>query len=350
MRRLWLTLLSFAVGLGLALPLGGCGEMTPIPRWATFTPTATLTPPPTATPTATSTPTTTPTATATPTVTPSPTPSATPTLPPLRLEVRVEPLEVAQGRTALVQALPNRPCSLEGNIEGRALRFVPAPTEEQPLRQVAYVGVGAMAALSPMPLRVIARSADGQAASFETALTVLPGDYGTERITLSAQALKLLDPSIAEPEAIKVAAVYARFTPEKRWQGLFAWPWQGPITSRFGTRRAYGSGPATSFHTGVDIDGETGDPIAAPAAGVVALAEMLQVRGGTVILDHGGGVFSAYNHLESIVVQEGQAVAPGTLLGKMGSTGLSTGSHLHWEIRVGGVAVDPLEWLQRALD
>lgn len=349
MRRLRMTLLLFAVAVEMVLPLGGCAT-PPIPRRAMPTPTATMTPPATPTATATATPTATSTATATPTVTPSPSPTATPTPPPLQVEVLVEPREVVQGHTALVQALPNRPCTLEGNIEGRALRFVPAPTAEQPLRQVAYLGIGAMAALTPQPLRVIARSPDGQTVSFQAEIGVLPGDYDTERIVLSTQTLKLLDPAIAEPEAIKVAAVYARFSPEKRWEDTFAWPWQGPITSRFGTRRAYGGGPATSFHSGVDIDGETGDPIIAPAAGVVALAEMLQVRGGAVILDHGAGVYSAYNHLESIAVQEGQAVAPGALLGKMGSTGLSTGSHLHWEMRVGGVAVDPLEWLQRALD
>ncbi|MBC7257258.1 MAG: M23 family metallopeptidase, partial [Chloroflexi bacterium] len=96
--------------------------------------------------------------------------------------------------------------------------------------------------------------------------------------------------------------------------------------------------------------GETGDPVQAPAAGIVALAEVLQVRGGTVILDHGAGVLSGYFHLQSIAVREGETVEPGTLLGEIGSTGLSTGSHLHWEMRIGGIAVDPREWLERPMD
>jgi murein DD-endopeptidase MepM/ murein hydrolase activator NlpD len=274
---------------------------------------------------------------------------------PLQIQVVLDPPQVVQGRTAMVQVLTNLPCTVEGAIEGRALRFVPGATSEEPHRQVAYLGIGAMAAPAAQRVRVIARSLDGDdaassVASFEADLTVLAGDYAEERITLTPQTRKLLDPAIAEPEAIKVAAVYARFSPARRWQGLFVWPWQGPMTSRFGTRRAYGGGLATSFHAGIDIDGETGDSILAPAAGVVALAEMLQVRGGTVILDHGAGVLSAYNHLDSIAVQEGQPIEPGALLGKMGSTGLSTGSHLHWELRVGGVAVDPLDWLNRSFE
>ena len=77
------------------------------------------------------------------------------------------------------------------------------------------------------------------------------------------------------------------------------------------------------------------------------LAEELQVRGMAVIIDHGAGVMSGYFHLSEIAVQPGDQIAAGQLIGKVGATGLVTGSHLHWEMRVGGVAVDPLEWLDR---
>jgi murein DD-endopeptidase MepM/ murein hydrolase activator NlpD len=79
----------------------------------------------------------------------------------------------------------------------------------------------------------------------------------------------------------------------------------------------------------------------------VALAEELTVRGKVVIIDHGLGVYSSYYHLSEITVQVGQNVEPGDPIGKVGSTGLSTGCHLHWEIRVGGVYVDPLQWTQQ---
>jgi murein DD-endopeptidase MepM/ murein hydrolase activator NlpD len=77
----------------------------------------------------------------------------------------------------------------------------------------------------------------------------------------------------------------------------------------------------------------------------VVLAEELVVRGNAVLIDHGGGVFSGYWHLVDIAVSAGQQVQPGDLLGHVGTTGLSTGNHLHWELRVNGFAVNPMQWL-----
>jgi murein DD-endopeptidase MepM/ murein hydrolase activator NlpD len=85
--------------------------------------------------------------------------------------------------------------------------------------------------------------------------------------------------------------------------------------------------------------------VTVPTTGVVVLAEPLQVRGNAVIIDHGQGVLTGYWHLSEIFVQPGQVVAPGDLLGLVGNTGLSTGAHLHWEMHIYGMAVDPLQFL-----
>jgi murein DD-endopeptidase MepM/ murein hydrolase activator NlpD len=103
----------------------------------------------------------------------------------------------------------------------------------------------------------------------------------------------------------------------------------------------------TSYHTGHDYGADAGTPILAPNAGTVALAEPLQVRGNVVILDHGLGVFSAFWHLSRIDVEAGQIVSQGEVVGLVGNTGLSTGPHLHWEMRVLGVPVDPVQWTKR---
>jgi murein DD-endopeptidase MepM/ murein hydrolase activator NlpD len=79
---------------------------------------------------------------------------------------------------------------------------------------------------------------------------------------------------------------------------------------------------------------------------VVVLAEPLFVRGNAVVLDHGRGVFTGYWHLQKLEVKAGDRVVAGQMLGEVGSTGLSTGPHLHWEMRVRGVAVDPLQWTE----
>ncbi|GAG42208.1 unnamed protein product, partial [marine sediment metagenome] len=132
------------------------------------------------------------------------------------------------------------------------------------------------------------------------------------------------------------------------WQDILGYPVQSlTITSVYGTLRQYDTGPG--YHAGVDLDGETGDAVFAVADGRVVLAEPLQVRGGAVILDHGLGVYSCYFHLSDFAVREEERVSKGQVIGDMGSTGLSTGTHLHWEIRVGGIAVDPFEWTRRRM-
>ena len=79
------------------------------------------------------------------------------------------------------------------------------------------------------------------------------------------------------------------------------------------------------------------------------MAEALQVRGNAVVVDHGRGVMSGFWHLSQIHVVEGQRVEPGTPLGLVGNTGLSTGAHLHWEVRVMGIPVDPLQWVREEI-
>jgi murein DD-endopeptidase MepM/ murein hydrolase activator NlpD len=90
-----------------------------------------------------------------------------------------------------------------------------------------------------------------------------------------------------------------------------------------------------------------GTPIYAPAHGRVVFADLTQVRGNMTVIDHGVGVFSAYYHQFSINVQVGQMVDPGTLIGRVGTTGLSTGNHLHWSMWANGEYVDPMDWTRR---
>jgi murein DD-endopeptidase MepM/ murein hydrolase activator NlpD len=160
--------------------------------------------------------------------------------------------------------------------------------------------------------------------------------------------MNLLEPAVVREEAQRLDQVLARITPQRLWQGTFIWPHAGRVTSPFGIRRTYTEG-YESYHSGIDIAGDANAPVVASNHGQVALAAPLQFRGNAVILDHGWGVYSGYYHLSEIVVSEGQQVAQGELLGRLGNTGLSTGAHLHWEIRVGGVSVNPLEWTSRQI-
>ena len=121
-------------------------------------------------------------------------------------------------------------------------------------------------------------------------------------------------------------------------------------TSDYGSRRVYqyANGKSdTTIHAGVDYGVPTGTAVTSCASGRVILARERIVTGNTVILEHLPGVYSLYYHMDSIAVSEGGIVPAGALLGESGSTGLATGPHLHWEIRVAGENADPDVFLSR---
>lgn len=121
----------------------------------------------------------------------------------------------------------------------------------------------------------------------------------------------------------------------------FVWPMGGVVTDLFGTPR----GNRFGYHTGVDFAAPAGTFVASAAPGIVIQAGWAGSFGLNVLVDHGGGVITRYAHLSHIDVFLGQFVDTGTLLGFVGSTGHSTGNHLHFEIIMGGTPVDPLNWL-----
>ena len=130
-----------------------------------------------------------------------------------------------------------------------------------------------------------------------------------------------------------------------RWQGPWILPVEGEVTGVFGSKRSYDGVPSPGWHHGHDIAADQGDPIVAPAAGTIAWTGELAIHGNGVIIDHGAGVYSGYWHMSLIAVREGMDVAPGDWLGNIGTTGLSTGPHLHWEVIIQGIDVDPVQWL-----
>jgi murein DD-endopeptidase MepM/ murein hydrolase activator NlpD len=120
--------------------------------------------------------------------------------------------------------------------------------------------------------------------------------------------------------------------------GSLRWPLKGPITSRFGNRRL-------GYHTGLDINGDTGDSVRAAEAGKITYAGWDGNYGKIVRINHGNGVETWYAHLSAFKVSVGDEVDQGDLIGLVGSTGRSTGSHLHLEVRSNGNALDPLKYL-----
>ena len=120
-----------------------------------------------------------------------------------------------------------------------------------------------------------------------------------------------------------------------------SWPATGRISGVYGSQRFYNGTPG-SPHYGVDVARPTGHPVVAPGPGIITLAEPdLFYSGGTVILDHGYGLSSSFLHLSEVLVEVGDEVAQGTLLGKVGATGRATGPHLDWRMSWFDQRIDP---------
>lgn len=179
-------------------------------------------------------------------------------------------------------------------------------------------------------------------------IQVIDGGYGSEAIDIPPDREALLSPDVVQPELERVSRVMSGFSPQRYFDGTMTAPTGGVVTSAFGTRRSYNGSPFNTFHGGTDFGDGPGVLITAPADGVVVLATPLTVRGNTVIIDHGWGVYTGYWHQTEFYVTEGQRVTQGETIGAVGATGLVTGAHLHWEMWVGGVQVDPMQWVQQA--
>ncbi|MBD2186505.1 M23 family metallopeptidase [Planktothrix sp. FACHB-1355] len=174
--------------------------------------------------------------------------------------------------------------------------------------------------------------------------------FPTQRIRLSGGGT---EPT--QHELNRVSAFKRLVTPEKYWNGPFVAPNRGRISTVYGVRRYYNGVFANDYyHRGVDYAGGYGSPVVAPAGGRVALvgrvSEGFRLHGNTIGIDHGQGVTSIFLHLSRINVQEGDFVQAGQVIGAIGSTGASTGPHLHWGLYVNGDSVDPTPWRYQGIE
>ena len=184
------------------------------------------------------------------------------------------------------------------------------------------------------PARLSARGPDGTL--LLRAFPLVPRSYRVQRLpalgttdTPSPEWLRQREAELAKVvEAKRVAAT--RRADSSGWQGPFVRPVDGRVTGVYGSQRIYGGLPR-SPHWGLDLAAPTGTPVRAPAPGIVRLADgPYLIEGNFVLLDHGAGLTSIYIHLDRIAVKAGDRVAGGDIIGTVGTTGRSTGPHLHW--------------------
>ena len=190
----------------------------------------------------------------------------------------------------------------------------------------------------------------GQRVLARIPVAIKRGNYQRIKLTLHTKATQ----SKADREMFLVSArqmllqTLAGQDPAQYWRGHFIFPLRGRTSAPYGERRTV-NGRSGGVHYGVDIAAPAGTEVVAANTGLVALTGNFPLQGKIVLLNHGQGVFTAYLHMNEIVAQEGTVIKQGQLLGRTGSTGRSTGPHLHWGAYLHGIPVNPLEWLDREL-
>jgi murein DD-endopeptidase MepM/ murein hydrolase activator NlpD len=266
----------------------------------------------------------------------------TPTPPPI---VGSDIVEIAQGRSGVLR-IEAGAASATASYKGRSIPLVPGAGGFW-----GVIGAAADEGIGQFPIAVTLYDASGAAMEQRSAtLIVYDASFPIESITLPPGEEGLLGPDVgAQEEAIRQQQ-FASSAPERRWSGAFIYPVYGAaVTSPYGQQRSYNGAPPAGFHHGTDFGVDEGTAVYASASGVVTFAAAMPIRGNSVIIDHGAGVFSGYHHLSSVAVAVGQNVAQGQLIAHSGMSGLATGPHLHWEVVVHGVSVDPLFWTQNAV-
>lgn len=279
----------------------------------------------------------------------APGPSA---LPGVIQAINLRPEAFVQGKVAIIEIAGDGGMQLGGSLIEHTLHFFPDSGAQ------GYVGLQGIHAMTEPGLYTLLITGTlpmeapyfGAAFAFSQAVLVRAGDYVFDNPLIVSP--ETIDPAVTKPEDAQWAALTAPVTPEKLWDGPFQSPAPPPYSdcwpSRYGSRRSYNGSPYVYFHTGLDFCGGVGTEILAPARGKVVFAGPLTVRGNATIIDHGWGIYTAYLHQSEILVQPGDLVTVGQVIGKVGGTGRVTGPHLHWEVWSGGVQVDPMDWLEQS--
>jgi murein DD-endopeptidase MepM/ murein hydrolase activator NlpD len=236
---------------------------------------------------------------------------------------------------------------VEGRIFDRQVRFY--QTTDGAWRGLVGVDLAVEPGLHDLALRLI--SATGRATERVHRLPVADKAYPTRQLRVAPRYVEPppeVGARIAR-EAEEQQAIFATSSPERLWQGAWQPPVSGAATSAFGSRSVFNGQPRNP-HSGADFRAPEGTPVSAPNVGRVVLTGDTYFSGGSVILDHGWGLYSYFAHLSEILVMEGELVAPGQVIGEAGATGRVTGPHLHWTVRLNGARVDPLSLLDLLQD
>lgn len=269
----------------------------------------------------------------------APCPADTQVSPP---QATIEPADVFPGDVLLVSVTT----ALHPITAGTCIwqkQHVPLHTSDNGSSAFAFLAVPADEPPGAAMVRITATARDSTPLTARAAFTILAKEFPLQCLTLPESQVTLSKKNLARHrrEKKQIDTVLGGLRPEKLWRNRFQAPVPGTLISPFGVRRRINGKPRSS-HSGVDLRAKTGEPVHACSDGLVILTGSHFFAGNSVYVDHGMGIVSMYFHLSQISVTPGDHVAAGQIVGLAGSTGRSTGSHLHWGVRVNGCTVNPL--------
>ena len=232
------------------------------------------------------------------------------------------------------------------------VRTLRPPGKKDPGSPMALLGIDMGKKPQDLIMKVKTERIDGTVESRDLTLTVAAREFPSTRLQVApgmANPPKEVQEEIRR-ESELVAEVLSRVSPDWLAEG----PFQSPLPDHepfpnFGQRRIYNKA-VSSIHSGVDVSAPRGTAAMASNSGRIVLASKLYLSGWTVIIDHGWGVFTYCCHFDKLLVKRGDAVRKGQRIALVGSTGRSTGPHLHWSVRIAASRVDPLSLLALPLE
>lgn len=267
-------------------------------------------------------------------------------LPSLVQSLDIFPLAFTEGRSGRILLRTTMPVTVTGAFLDK--NFSPI-SQENGLLTIILIPIPIYTVGGVYPLNLSLTPSAGDIVNLQLNIQVQAGRYGSQYITLPADRLDLLNVGVEENEINILSTVTGRVNTQRYFTGAMSLPAAAVMNSPFGTRRAYNGGAFDRYHNGADFAGATGSPVLAAQAGQVVLADVLNIRGISVVIDHGWGVYTNYSHLSQRYVNLGDMVQVGQAIGTVGNTGRATGAHLHWELWLNGVAVDPMQWVSEFL-
>jgi murein DD-endopeptidase MepM/ murein hydrolase activator NlpD len=255
-----------------------------------------------------------------------------------------QPTEVFQGDIVAIKIPGAGLAAVEGRIGKATVPFYRRPSGAY----TALVGADLDAKPGVVTLTVKATTTTGTEHNSQVNLRIKPKSFKKESFSVASE-FDQLSPETLERirhDQEQFSSAFMSSTPERLWDGVFLLPISSEVTSPFGYRRVINGTPRAP-HTGVDLKAAFGTPVIAPNHGRVVLVGDFFFSGQSVVLDHGGGLYTVYFHLAEYKVEMGVPVRKGDVIGLSGMTGRVTGPHLHWGARINGARVDPFELLNK---